>query len=364
MGKANKTVNLSEFEKGQISAFKAAGMNSKEISRRVGRAASTVRCYLTRLQYSSSLVNKPMIGRPRKTTSRQDRHCALLVKANPFATACEIRQDLGDAISVSDRTIRRRIQETTGCKSYWAAKKPLLTKKHKKDRLEWAKEHADWTPAQWHQVLWSDESPYCLIFRGSRRVWRLHNSRYDLHYCIPTIKHDVKINVWGSFSAGGVGILHKIEGIMNQNVYMDIIEDCMIPSADKLFGRENWLFQQDNDPKHTAHSVQHLLAELEVPRLPWRSQSPDLNPIENLWSILDLRTRHRRPKSADELFKLLQTEWRKLPVDLLETLVDSMPHRCRAVIEAKGGPTKYWKISTQISFCNQIILSMNFLVHV
>jgi len=147
--------------------------------------------------------------------------------------------------------------------------------------------------------------------------------------------------VWGCFAAHGVGSLYLVEGILKKEQYLNIMEDHMIPSADLLFGREEWLFQQDNDPKHTAIVVKHWMEDEEVPLMEWPAQSPDLNPIENLWSILDQRLKNRKPSNKEELFNLLKNAWKELPVNLLTKLVDSMPERCRAVIEAKGYATKY-----------------------
>jgi transposase len=78
-----------------------------------------------------------------------------------------------------------------------------------------------------------------------------------------------------------------------------------------------------------------------VPILEWPSQSPDLNPIENLWSILDANLKNRTPQNEQELFEVLEEGWKELPIDLLERLSDSMPRRIEAVIKAKGFATKY-----------------------
>jgi len=73
----------------------------------------------------------------------------------------------------------------------------------------------------------------------------------------------------------------------------------------------------------------------------WPAQSPDLNPIENLWSILDHNVRDRRPQNKAELFRVLQDGWNALDRDLLRRLVDSMPRRIQAVLDNNGWPTKY-----------------------
>jgi hypothetical protein len=208
-------------------------------------------------------------------------------------------------------------------------------------RLEWCHERKNWTIEQWRKILWSDESPYVLRYAKRFRVWRMHNERYNPQVCRATVKHDKKINVWGCFAAHGVGKLYRVEGILDAKGYHSILQRQMKPSMNQLFPDKNSFFQQDNDPKHTANINKSYLRRYEVPTLPWPSQSPDLNPIENLWSILDDRVKNRVPNSEKELFQVLEEAWNNLPVALLTSLVDSMPRRVAAVIQNKGFATKY-----------------------
>jgi hypothetical protein len=208
-------------------------------------------------------------------------------------------------------------------------------------RLKWAHEHLHWTTAQWQSVLWSDESPFVLRYQGKSRIWQLPNERYQSWVTKATVKYSKKIMVWGCFAAHGVGCLHRINGILDRHGYHKILQKQMLPSARDLFPSSPYLFQQDKDPKHTAKPNKNYLQRKQVTVMEWPAQSPDLNPIENLWALLDKSVSGRRPKTEDELFQILVEAWHNLDTSLLQALVESMPRRCQAVIENNGYPTKY-----------------------
>ena len=73
----------------------------------------------------------------------------------------------------------------------------------------------------------------------------------------------------------------------------------------------------------------------------WPSQSPDLNPIEHLWEHVARRLEGKKAKNADEKFAQLQLEWNQISMSTIDALIDSMPRRCKAVIDANGFATKY-----------------------
>ncbi len=81
---------------------------------------------------------------------------------------------------------------------------------------------------------------------------------------------------------------HEIYGgRLNQYRYRDILENALAHSRDLFEADQDWLFQQDNLPCHTAHSITEYFAESNVQLMLWPARSPDLNLIENLWSWMD-----------------------------------------------------------------------------
>lgn len=318
----------------------AAKQSIKKIAREMGRSRSAVARCIRNWTSDKLLTRRLGSGRKVKTTPQDDRVIVNEAKKNPFATSTDIATQ-NPQIPVSTTTIRRRLKTCGGFDSYFAAFKPYLSPANVIKRLAWAKAHQHWTVDQWKRVLFSDESPFTISFKRKCRVWRVPNSRYDCKNMRSTIKHDKKINVWGGFCASAKTELRLIEGIMETNQYLEIMEDTMVPGAVKLFGDGEFTFQQDNDPKHTARRTKEWFEQSNCKILPWPAQSPDLNPIENLWSILDVKARNRKVYTEAQLFQVLKQAWDDLPNDILTCLVEFMPDRCKAVIAAKGGATKY-----------------------
>lgn len=147
--------------------------------------------------------------------------------------------------------------------------------------------------------------------------------------------------VWGCMSTMGVGNLVIIDEIMTKEVYLKILQENLLQSAQKMGISEDFYFQQDNDPKHVAHVVKMWLIHKVPHLLVTPPQSPDLNPIEHLWDHLDKRLRKHVITSKPQLKALLLTEWQEISNDYLQKLTHSMPDRLKEVKRLKGYPTKY-----------------------
>ncbi|KAJ4426656.1 hypothetical protein ANN_26454 [Periplaneta americana] len=189
----------------------------------------------------------------------------------------------------------------------------------------------------WDSVIWSDETKINLFGSdGAHRVWRKKNEGDEVDNTLSTVKHGGgSIMIWGCMSSKGVGNIDFTDEIMDKVVYNNILKNNVKESAIEMGLPPVCIFQQD-DSKHTAEMNKHWLI-LNVPKqLHTPCQSPDLNPIEHLWSTLKENV-HKNTISSKEHLK---TVVRKFTPQQCKTLVISMQTRCQAVIKARGYATR------------------------
>ena len=159
---------------------------------------------------------------------------------------------------------------------------------------------------------------------------------------MPTVKHSPKVNAWDCFSYRGVGQLHLFHGPLTADRYTTILKRGLLKTAKKQFGPKcrRWYFESDNDSKHTSKVVQAYFIDSDVNKLLHTSMSPDLNPIEHMWSLVDAKI-ERRGRSMKAFKQAICRAWLSVSPQYCRDLIDSMPARVEACLKVNGGATRY-----------------------
>uniref|UniRef100_A0A8C5QEC7 Transposase n=1 Tax=Leptobrachium leishanense TaxID=445787 RepID=A0A8C5QEC7_9ANUR len=307
------------------------GNDYKKIAKMLNIPIETLGSIIRKFKAKGTVETLPGRGRKKMLTSTAVRYLKRRVEKSPRVTAEELRKDLSDVgTEVSAQTIRRTLRNE-GLHARTPRRTPLLFPKYKKSRLQYAKSHVDKPQKFWDSVLWTDETKLERFGPMDQRyVWRRKNKAYEEKNTLPTVKHGGgSIMLWGCFASAGTGKLQRVQSTMNSLQYQEILDDNVMQSVTNLTLGRLWTFQQDNDPKHTSKSTRAWLQFKGWNILEWPSQSPDLNPIENLWWDLKKAVAVRKPKNVTELEAFAHDEWAKIPVDRCKTLVSSYASRLR-----------------------------------
>ncbi|UYV63899.1 hypothetical protein LAZ67_2005919 [Cordylochernes scorpioides] len=309
------------FTRGMVIGLKRAGWSIRQIAADTHLGASTVHRLWRRWLEQGNVAIYRNVGATRVTSARVDRRILRQAVAAPQATCTAILQHVQDTLdhSISTRTISRRLV-ANGLHSCRPLRRLPLTPPNRRQGLEWCRARSTWM-TEWHRVVFSDESRFCLSSDSRRvRVWRRRGERSNPAAIVErsTVRQ---------------------RGIMGTITAQRYVDDVLRPvTLPYLQGVPNALYQQDNARPHTARISQQALQDVQM--LPWPPYSPDLSPIEHVWDIIGRRL-HALPQpcSEDELWKMVEREWRAIPRDAIHTLIDSLLRRVAACIAVRG---KLW----------------------
>lgn len=233
------------------------------------------------------------------------------------------------AVSAYRRKLGWKLQQTRYCQ--------LIRHANKEKRLQWAQEQLA-AGEQFNDVVFTDESRI-EISRMSHRSFRKDGEPTPRQ---PRPKHPLSILIWGGISKRGATEIVMFNGIMKSDFYQTILQDALIPFGNEKYPDGYRLFQ-DNDPKHVSRSTQQFMQEKNINWMKSPPESPDINPIENLWAELkNYVSRVAKPSTKEQLEDAILTFWReRVTVDKCVRYINHIHKVLPKVVECEGKATGF-----------------------
>ena len=342
-------------KRAQIVTLRQEGNSFTEIGAKLDVDPDTARKIFGRYSTSENYNSAPRSGRPRALNE----YDARVIRRHVCHDALSRRQPLTEIknalnIEVSNQTLQKFITEEIGLKRRVVRKTPWLSSKQKKKRLEFAKAYSNWGEEEWKHVIWSDEMPIQTSDNtGKVWVWRFPGEEYLEDCCVGTVQQGFeKIKIWAAVRYGAKSQLvilpEQQEGRKTTaQDYLNIVLNGELfkfwqASLEEL----GYIYvMEDGAPYHrgVASKRREELREMGWQGWgpgTWPANSPDLNPIEQIWHLLKSQVRKRKGEihSKADLIAILLEEWERLPMEHINKVCLSMIRRLKAVKEKKGGP--------------------------
>ena len=294
-----------------------------------------VRQFLKQFKKYKTIAQNPGSGFPSKLSPVVEQIINAAMQNDDETTATQLQSILASHnIYVSLTTIVRcRIQ--LGWTYRGSAYCQLIRQVNKRKRLQWAQTYLH---DSFENVIWSDETTVQLETHR-RHCYRKAGKK---PHPKPRPKHPIKVHVWAGISKQGPTEVCIFEGIMAAPLYCEILQRTLLPFIEKTFTPPaTHRFMQDNDPKHTSRAAQDFYARSGIN---WRTpaESPDINPIENLWHELkEYMRREVKPRNKEELVSGIKRFWDTVDTHKCCRYINHLNKVLPKVIELHGDATGY-----------------------
>lgn len=342
--KSSAMPRLDVDTRGRVVLLRSRGYSVADIRRRLSEekivvSAASIYKLLKKAKELGSVVDRNRRHTPRILCTEQLKFMDEALASDDELTARRLREMLEQKwpdLKVSLTTIKRARKYDLG----WIRTRPkycqLVRTANREKRLTWCKESLA-RKDTFQNVLWTDECSVQLDHHGRLCFRKIRHQRR----LKPKPKHPPKVHIWAGISCRGATSVVVFKGILNSTRYCEILESALLPFLNKTFP-DGYRFQQDNDPKHTSNYTKNFFLENSVNW--WRTppESPDLNPIENVWGSLKYFLRHNyKPRNLEELIAGIQQFWKSMTPEVCRKYIGHLQKVMPKVVELEGAASGY-----------------------
>lgn len=318
---------LSELLKHEIIIKYKLGQTMNQIANDMKINIRTVVLWLKRFCETKSVSRKSRKGTNKLTTNEEDEKILKLALKNDKFRLLSLQKELIEQkIYISKTTIWRRLKENNYIYGNYL-NKPALTEKQIIKRLEWCNKYKN---TDWTKIMFSDEATIymnknntkCWFISGSRKINRKK-------------RHSIKLNLWAFITVEGLGQYELFKENLNADKYESILFENLFSVYD-----ETYKFQQDNHPVHKSNQLKNFFNDYNIETIDWPPNSPDLNPIENLWALVKYEL-SLLELTKENFEQTIKNTLDKINLIHIYNMIGNMHVRLQQVIDSNGDSINY-----------------------
>lgn len=344
--RTSSTLRLSPFLKERIISLHKAGLNQVEIRKlilevdKICISRQTINKLIVFYKRNGSILKpKCKTRRVPKLSEDHFRFIDTSLQENNELTSADLTRLLKQVfgVKVSQWTVRLARK-----KLGWSSKSTqycqTIRNQNKGKRFAYAVKCVK-EKDNFNNVIFTDESTIKIQTSTRRTLYKDGERRLTQQKGKP--KHPFQLHVWAGISRKGATNIHIFTGIMDSLYFQEILRTSLVPFINRNF-TESHRLMQDNDPKHVSRSTVLFMEEQTINHWPTPPESPDMNPIENLWAGLKHYIRKvKKPTKKDELIAGIKEFWATVTPDMCNRYINHLYKVIPEVIRARGGPSGY-----------------------
>ena len=275
-------------------------------------------------------------------TTRDKNRLTRVIKINIGATSKRIFELYNaGAPRMMSRASLYRVLKKMGYVRRAIRKSVVVSRKNVILRKKWARSRRKWDPDDWKQYIFSDESSVVVGKDNRMYCWRKRDEKDSPHIICPPRNRKFTVMVWGAITYSGERTLKWVQGNINSQKYVDVLEEKLLPPTEYAFPHGGYTFMHDNAPVHKSAFTTSWLDTKGIYPTIWSSQSPDLNVIENMWRDVKIELRKVKGSitSPEHLYQEVERCLNNVSTQRIQ--YNSIPRRLHAVLKMKGQLSKY-----------------------
>ena len=290
-------------------------------------APRTFQRKMKKLENGERLGPKVGSGQPRMFSDSERQKIREFARSNPLSSSSKPSQIVAQETGkTAHRTTVAKYFFSSGYVQKLPKIVPELNEVQKQKRKTFSR---DWAEYSFEDVFLTDESVFQL-HRNTIKVWCLKDEKPKK----PRPKFCQKVLVWGALNLRGFYLKIIEGGTVNAEKYCQIVDEFIL-YANRLYP-EGWILEQEGATPHTARKTMKFFEEKNLQFLLWPPNSPDVNPIENVWEILKNTVEQKNPKTKQELIEAIQNSKSVITREIRENLMNSVGKRLKSCKRLPG----------------------------